>query len=422
MLTTVLSVVHNATTLLFGVYVSAALLGVRMNRKNILRLLCFSLVVGAVYVGSFLLLGADGTKKIYPLIVHLPLILFLTCFYRYRFSLCTLTVLTAYLCCQISNWFGIAALNLTHREWVYYSVRIFITVLTFVLLLRYVSDATAQLLQKPTRSLLILGLIPFVYYLYDYLTGVYTSLIYSGNAVVVEFMGFVLCIFYILFLFLYFKQYEEKTEAQQRNRLMKMQQQWSAKEIDTARRSAQAVALLRHDMRHFLAHLSLLIQNGELDKAQTCIGEITAAVDETKNAVYCQNEIVNMILVSYEERIKENGIAFSHRIRLPETLPVSEVDLTSILSNALENAVHAVLPLPKERRRIDFEARIHAGRLLLSLKNTFAEKPRFADGLPVATKAGHGFGTQSIRCVAEKLHGSCRFSVTDDLFVVQVIL
>ena len=62
MIVTVLSVVHNATTLLFGVYVSAAFLGVRMNRKNILRLLCFSLAIGAVYAASFFLFGEDGTK------------------------------------------------------------------------------------------------------------------------------------------------------------------------------------------------------------------------------------------------------------------------------------------------------------------------------------------------------------------------
>lgn len=422
MIVTVLSVIHNATTLLFGVYVSAAFLGVRMNRKNILRLLCFSLAIGAVYAASYFLFGVDGTKKLYPFIVHLPLIVFLHGVYRYRFPHCVLSVLTAYLCCQISNWCGIAALSLTDRQWVYYCVRIFITVLTFVLLLRYVTDATAQLLQKPTGSLLILGLIPFVYYLYDYFTGVYTSLLYSGNAAVVEFMGFALCISHILFLFLYFKQYEEKTETEQRNHLMEMQQLCSAKEIAAARRSAHAVTLLRHDMRHFLAHLSLFIQNGEPEKAQACIGEIITAINDTAKTPYCQNEIVNMVLVSYEGRMKENDIAFSHRIRLPETLPVSEVDLTSILSNALENAVHAVLPLPQGQRRIDFEARMHANRLLLSIKNTFAEKPRFADGLPVAAKAGHGFGTQSIRFVTEKLHGSCRFSVENDLFVLQIIL
>ena len=78
MLLTVLSLIHNAFTLLFGVYVSAAFLGVKMNRKNVFILLLFSIIVGGVYLGSYLWLGTSGTEKIYPFIIHLPLMLFLT--------------------------------------------------------------------------------------------------------------------------------------------------------------------------------------------------------------------------------------------------------------------------------------------------------------------------------------------------------
>lgn len=217
MLVTILSLVHNATTLLFGVYVSAAFLGVRMTRRNVLTLLGFSGAVGVVYVLCFLLFGEQVTEQVYPLIVHLPLALFLTFYYKYKIMLSTLSVLTAYLCCQISNWVGVAVLDMTHLEWAYYSARIVVTVTAFVLLIRFVSDALAQLAQKSTKAILILGLMPFVYYLFDYTTGVYTSLLYSGLEVVAEFLGFILCIAYLLFLFLYFRQYEEKCEAEQRN-------------------------------------------------------------------------------------------------------------------------------------------------------------------------------------------------------------
>lgn len=161
MLLNVLSLLHNATTLLFGVYISAAFLGVRMNRKNILTLLAFSLAVGGVYIGAYLLLGTSGTEQIYPLIIHLPLAVFLVLRFKYRPILAALAVLTTYLCCQISNWAGLAALSLTGQEWVYYSVRIAVTVAVFVLLILYVSDATATLLQKSTKTLTVLGLIPF---------------------------------------------------------------------------------------------------------------------------------------------------------------------------------------------------------------------------------------------------------------------
>lgn len=222
MLLTVLSLIHNAFTLLFGVYVSAAFLGVKMNRKNVFILLLFSIIVGGVYLGSYLWLGTSGTEKIYPFIIRLPLMLFLTFGFKYRAPLSSFAVLTAYLCCQISNWVGLAALSICNEQWLYFAVRIVITVATFILLICYVSDAMSVLMQKSTKNLLILGIIPFVYYLFDYVTKVYTSLLYSGMEVVSEFLGFMLCIFYLLFIFLYFRQYEEKLEAEQKNRLIEL--------------------------------------------------------------------------------------------------------------------------------------------------------------------------------------------------------
>ena len=160
MLESILAVLHNATTLLFGVYISAAFLGVRMNRHNVFTLLIFSGAVGIIYIAAYLGLGTEGTEKIYPLIIHLPLVLFLSRYYKYKPALSVLSVLTAYLCCQISKWVGLVAYAAMPQMWIYYAVRITVTVITFIILIRFVSDATAQLLQKPTRSLLILGLMP----------------------------------------------------------------------------------------------------------------------------------------------------------------------------------------------------------------------------------------------------------------------
>ena len=107
MLVNILSLIHNTTTLLFGVYASAAFLGIRMNRKNILALLTFSCITGVFYVLSFVLHGTSFTEQVYPFIIHIPLVLFLTFYYKYKMANSILAVLTAYLCCQISNWTGI---------------------------------------------------------------------------------------------------------------------------------------------------------------------------------------------------------------------------------------------------------------------------------------------------------------------------
>ena len=301
-------------------------------------------------------------------------------------------------------------------------MRIVTTVVVFIVLIRFVSNAAAQLMQRPTKALLIFALMPFTYYLFDYTTGVYTALLYSGKEVVAEFLGFALCIAYLLFLLIYFKQYEERREAEQRNRMMEMQRAQSQKEIEANRRSEYAVSLLRHDMRHFLSGISAYIDNGEYDKAKEYISGIVSYADKTAMRKYCKNEIVNMILSSYSNEIDEKQIDFRCSVQVPQQLSVSDIDLTSILSNALENAIHAVIPLETEKRHIVLDMRKSDDKLLISIKNTFAEKPELTEGLPQTKRSGHGFGTQSIRYVTEKLNGNCQFSVKDDWFVLRIIL
>lgn len=421
MLVLILSLIHHGTTLLFGIYVSALFLGIRMTRKNIATLFGFACMCGVVYILVFVKYGEAMTMQLYPLMIHLPLILFLHFFYKYKTVFCLFSILTAYGCCQISNWMGIAAVNLFHYEWVYYATRIVITIAVFISLC-FILDSMTALMQKSTKSVLIFGLIPFVYYLFDYATNVYTELLYSGREIVVEFLGFVLCIAYILFLIIYFRQYEEKCEAERISEMVRMKWAQSEKEIEAFRRSEQAVTIMRHDMRHFLANISTFITNGEIKEAQAYIDKIIDNSDKAAMQKYCKNEIVNVILSFYEGKIRNNKIDFQYSIRIPEKLQFSDVDITAILSNGLENAIQAVLPLPEERRKIVLDLHMHESKLLLSIKNTFAERPIFRNGLPQSKEKGHGFGTQSIQSAAEKLKGNCQFSMDGNLFLLQVIL
>lgn len=421
MLVTILSYLHHTTTLLFGVFISALFLGIRMNRRNVAALFGFACADGVVYILVFLHFGEAVTKQLYPLIVHLPLILFLTCFYKYKAVLCVISVLTAYLCCQISNWTGIAAMNLVHSDAVYYGTRIVVTVLVFILLF-FMRNSIALPMQQSMKMILLFGLMPTIYYIFDYMTNVYTTLLYSGVEIIAEFQGFLLSIAYILFLVLYFRQYEKQCEAERRSRILEMQWMQSQREIESIHRSEHAVNILRHDMRHFLANISTLIASGETEEAQAYISELIDNTDKAIMRKYSKNEIVNIILSFYERQINNNEINFQYSIRVPEKLSFSDVDITAILSNGLENAIQAVLPLEPHGRNIWFDLHMNDSKLLLCIKNTFAEKPEFKNGVPQTREQGHGFGTQSIQYAVEKLKGNCRFSVEGNLFVLQVIL
>ena len=90
--------------LLFGIGVSAAFLDVAPTRKNIVILSVFSALDFIALCILFLLRGDSVTYAFYPLVTHMPLVLLFTLAFKCRLAPSVLAVLTAYLCCQISNW------------------------------------------------------------------------------------------------------------------------------------------------------------------------------------------------------------------------------------------------------------------------------------------------------------------------------
>ena len=68
---------------------------------------------GLLYVIDLALFGETLANMSYPLIVHFPLVLFLSVHYKYPLISSAVSVFSAYLCCQISNWTGLFALAIT---------------------------------------------------------------------------------------------------------------------------------------------------------------------------------------------------------------------------------------------------------------------------------------------------------------------
>lgn len=350
MLLQILTYTHHLTTMLFGIFLSAFFLGVKQNKKNVCILLGGGAVSGLFFLICNTVFGSLFTEAVYPIFVHLPLFLLLVFYYRFRWLPSIISIMTAYLCCQFSNWAGIFALSLSGLDWVYYLVRIIVTVAVFAFLSRYLCQTTALLLAKSDRELYILGAMPFVYYVFDYSTTKFSMLLYSGNKVVVEFLAFAMCISYVIFLFVYFQEYELKNRAEQYGQLTNMQLNSLHSEIEQVRSSEHRMKILRHDMRHHLAAIQTFISQQEPERALDYIQEINKQYDDTVIHSFCRNELLNSVLSIYQTRFAENQIVFDVQIQTSQTLCCSEMTFCAILSNLLENAMHAVTKLPEEKR------------------------------------------------------------------------
>lgn len=422
MLQFMFGMLNNTTLLLFGIFVSAAILNIPFHKKNVTVLLIFSAGVNLLQFIVYKNLGLKGAQWHYPVITHLPSVLLYHLRYKRNLLSSIFAVLSAYLCCQISKWLSILVLVLTDEYWVAYGSRSLFNIILGFLIVKYITSYIAVILTKPAKTVYIFSILPAAYYLFNYTATVYTNLLYSGSEVVFEFLPFVLSIAYLFFSAVYFKEYEEKCQAEQRNRLMEMKRAQTEKEIEAIKRSEYAVSLLRHDMRHFMHNIVSYIDKGDSDKAVAYIKDVIAAADKTSMQKYCDNEIVNMILSYYEKEIQKKQINLQYSIQIPDKIQVSDVDFTSILSNGLENAIHAISSLDLDKRNIILNLRMGEDKLLLSIKNPYIHDVEIVDGIPQTKDDGHGLGTKSIKYITEKLNGNCQFVAKDGEFTLRVVL
>ncbi len=422
MLVQILSFIHNLTTMLFGIYISAFFLGVKQNRKNILMLFLLFSCEGILYIINFRLLGMAITDRLYAVIIHLPLILFLTLYYKYPVISSCVSVFSAYLCCQLSNWTGLLVLAITDEQWCYYTARILTTVISFFLLCKFVCRTTETIFTRDTRELYVIGFLPAVYYIFDYSFTKLSNLLYSNNKTVVEFMGFIYCIAYLVFLLVYFREYEKKQEIEQYSNLMKMQLLSIEKESEQVKRSKQKLSILRHDMRHHLNIILTQLQNDNITKAIDYIEEIGDIYDDTMITTYCRNEMINSVISIYHTRFADKEITFNCDISIGETLPCPDTAICTILSNALENSMHALEEMTTEKKWANLTISEKKNHLLLQIENPIVRIPKFVNGIPTSGKKGHGIGVKSIIYYVEQLNGQCHFSLTDHSFILRIII
>lgn len=158
---------------------------------------------------------AEYLRRIYPLAVHLPLMLVL---YILTGELLwsAISVFSAYLCCQLRRWTVLLMVALASGgDLMQDLVELIVTLPLLLLLLRFVAPAVRQLAHCPARIQIQFGVIPAIYYAFDYVTVVYTDLLNSGGPVVVEFMPFVCCVAYLVFLMYHSVQKEKSFRLRQ---------------------------------------------------------------------------------------------------------------------------------------------------------------------------------------------------------------
>lgn len=197
---------------------------------------------------------------------------------------------------------------------------------------------------------------------------------------------------------------------------------------ELSRANIEAINLKCHDLKHQIRKLrkgGAAVSGEALDELEQAVGIYDAALHTgnealdvilTEKALICEREHITLSTIA-------DGAALSF-------MPAA--DLYSLFGNALDNAIEAVSALAdRGHRSISLTVRERAGVVVMHVENYYQGALRFRNGLPETTKHGangmrdtmnHGYGTRSMRLIAERYGGTLECRAKDGVFHLNVLI
>ncbi len=247
--------------------------------------------------------------------------------------------------------------------------------------------------------------------------------LYNPMSLFLFFTLFILVlVIYLIFFKMMYLSYEKlhsQHDADQARHLLSIQEEQYrhiCTNIENSRR-------MNHDLRHHLVTLQAFLQSGRTQDACDYLEQYLNSTQQPDLTQLCHNPVVNMVVGYYQSLALRNDIQFHVRIQIPEELSVSDIDLSVILGNLLENAIDAASHGTAEERFIRFHMLCSGKMLAITVDNGFSGDVQKAEGRYLSSKPNHsGLGLQNIEMIANKYDGGVEFTHDPHVFHSSVML
>ena len=176
----------------------------------------------------------------------------------------------------------------------------------------------------------------------------------------------------------------------------------------------------RHDYRHHIQTMKVHASNGEYAEIDKYLDMLDEDLTHVETVIRTGNRMADAILNSKLSLAMEKQIRVKAEAQIPVSLTISELDLCTVISNLLDNAIDACMELPVEDRLIRIYMEMKGSYLYFSIINTAGGKKKQSF---LTTKGdGHGFGLSRIDGIVKKYGGYVKRASEDESFSTEVLL
>lgn len=181
----------------------------------------------------------------------------------------------------------------------------------------------------------------------------------------------------------------------------------------------------RHDMKNHLLCLHTLCEEENYPEIKRFVQNLTDGWQDLNPFYHVGNDIADAIIDGKYYLAKEHGIVFDISGSFHNSLHLSALEICTIFSNAIDNAIEENLRIEDESKRyINIEIKQTDNFFVVSFENPLSApvEVRSNDLIP-STKntADHGFGLLNIKNTAEKNGGYIELD-TKKHFILTVVI
>ncbi len=180
----------------------------------------------------------------------------------------------------------------------------------------------------------------------------------------------------------------------------------------------------RHDYHNHIQTMKAYLIMGNLDKLASYLNELDTDLTAVDTVIKTGNIMIDAVLNSKISLAKSRGITVDAKAIVPKNLSVSEIDLSLIIGNLMDNAMEACMKTEKNKRFIRVYIDILKGQLYIYVMNSTSGKLKKSGKLYLSTKNQkyHGFGLMRMDKVVDRYQGYVDRQDEEDVFVTEIML
>lgn len=205
-------------------------------------------------------------------------------------------------------------------------------------------------------------------------------------------------------------------------KLVEYQTEQSEKHLNEVRSIHKEMRGYKHDFHHHLQTLKGQLESGEVDRALAYIEQLDNQLMNVDTLLKTGNVSLDAILSAKIAQAKAENIAVTVKANVPDTLTISDLELSIVVGNLLDNAIEACRTVTGERF-IRIFISMKGNMLYFSMLNASGAKRKKTGSLFATHKDGvHGFGLRRAEAILEEHGGWVKYNSEDGAFTSEFLV